>query len=460
MFLQSNLTNRRKFLQRSVLGAGSIFLSSSLLQSCTLQDHNIPPIKPPLGADAADWNELAKDAITDAISAAVPEGGEILSGVIDVLWPNSGSGPWDQVKAQVQALVDQKFDDFTYTQAKGALDSLNLLIGDYLNAIKDNGDVSDRWISVHEVFVGSRYLFTTAGYEVLLLPLYAQYTNMFLALLRDAVLHGNTWAMKPGDVQQAQTDLTSFIAEAVNYVSGWYTSSRANVVGKTKRDDVTCEPFRTVNTFDRQMTMLVLDYMDSWPYYDVSIFPNGPKKPDNTPIYLFTREIYSDPFGNILNVDNYANNPLIELPTPATQFPTYITVWGGHRIDAVQLTYPAGGGPGGVDYTVRMGDKIGGTNAFPLGGIFNVSPDAPFVRVLVTYGIPISGTMAIYTLQFIDANGTYTQQMGGQKGVGGYTGEAGYDNYALSSIYIHGINLTIQNSADCIVFGFMRWPRK
>lgn len=458
MFLQSNLTTRRKFLERSLWGFGSAFVLPSLLASCT--DHNIPPDHPPLvGVDGADWNELAKDAITDAISAAVPEGGEILSGVIDVLWPSSGSGPWDQVKAQVQALVDQKFDDYTYTQAKGALDSLNLLIVDYLNAIKDNGDVSDRWISVHEVFVGSRYLFTTTGYEVLLLPLYAQYTNMFLALLRDAVLHGNTWAMKPGDVQQAQTDLTSFIAEAVNYVSGLYTSSRSNLVGKTKRNDVTCEPFLTVNTFDRQMTMLVLDYMDSWPYYDASIYPNGPKNPDNTPIYLFTREIYSDPYGNISTVDN-PNQPPIALPTPATQFPTWITVWGGHRIDAVQLTYPAGGGPGGVDYTTRMGDQIGGTNASPLGGIFNLSPDAPFVRALVTYGIPDSGAMAIYTLQFIDANGTFTQQMGGQKGVGGYAAQVGYDNYALSSMYIHGICDSLGDSADCIIFGFMRWPRK
>ena len=44
MFSQTSTTNRRQFLERSMMGFGSAFLLPSLLASCT--DHIVPPTNP------------------------------------------------------------------------------------------------------------------------------------------------------------------------------------------------------------------------------------------------------------------------------------------------------------------------------------------------------------------------------------------------------------------------------
>lgn len=64
---------------------------------------------------------------------------------------------------------------------------------------------------------------------------------------------------------------------------------------------------------------------------------------------------------------------------------------------------------------------------------------------------------AISTLQFMFNDGTKTPQVGG-KNLGEFqSGWIGWNYMALSSIYIHGVNVTYRNSADCIVFGFRYW---
>ena len=117
MFLQTDLTTRRKFLERSALGFGSAFLLPSLLASCT--DHRIPPspdgpiLFPPLKDDDIDWNDDSKIAVTTALSF-IPGVGEILSAMVDIFWP--GTDVWSQIRGQVEALVDQKLLRMTTTE--------------------------------------------------------------------------------------------------------------------------------------------------------------------------------------------------------------------------------------------------------------------------------------------------------------------------------------------------------
>lgn len=469
MLLPAKMTNRRQFLGRSALGAGSLLFGPLLLESCT--DHLISPDpKPnptpthvPSAAFSIDPYDTAKTAIIKGLGF-VPVVGDILDPLTGIFWPDSGQDIWGQVRAQVEGAVGQKLDDSVYTNAKGKFDGLHALIQDYLIAIKDGdpGNVQTKWASAHDEFFsnGTQSLFMVPGYEVLLLPFFTQFTNLLLALLRDAAAHGIDWGFDPLFVGLAAQQIKDYTVYAHEYNMKWVIYGKTYVVKNTERDDLNAEPFKTVNRYDREMTLTVLDYMDTWPYYDIIKYPHGAHNPDTTPINLFTREIYSDPYGNM-------NEGLIELPSPATQFPTQLTVWGGadhgndYHILAVQLTYPAGGGPRGITQMPRMGVQDGGTNQPPYGGTFSLDNN-PINAVLVSYERESYVDYdVIDTLRFGFLDKTRSHQMGQQGGGGQFnSGVINYPNWALSSIYIHGSAfITINNyAADCIVFGFMRLP--
>jgi len=444
-----NVIHRRKFIERSLMGAGGLLVSSFFLESCT--DHNIPNPEDP--TITLDWNALAKSAISKGLSQ-IPEAGEFINALIDIVWPSLGASPWDEVKAQVEALIGQKLQQDDYNRVTAQLGGLRRLIVAYQSQVAVNADVKTFWIAMYEEFVAAQDDFQQLNDELLLLPLFTQYANMFLVILRDAAKYGQSWGMTSDEQQLYVKQCQNKIAEFTDYATTWYDKGRQPLQSKSV-DQWNVEPFRSTNAFDRTMTMLVLDYVDTWQYYDYTKFPLGPVDSNGTPIRLFTREIYSDPHGNIVGVGNNPVSPLV-LPSPATQLPTLLTVWAGDRIDAVQLAgYPVGSGPNGATATPRMGDTNGGS-----AHTFNLSPLNPITQVQInTYHSKTdSQEMATDTLEFIFNDGTGTGRMGK------VTGDSKlftiqYPGYALSSIYIQGTSYWDPGkSINCIVFGFVPWP--
>ncbi|WP_461117560.1 insecticidal delta-endotoxin Cry8Ea1 family protein [Spirosoma jeollabukense] len=445
MFSQTNLTTRRQFLERSAWGFGSAFLLPSLMmQSCT--DHNIPPIDPPVVGDPdIDWNELIKEAVITGLGK-IPEVGALVSLIAKIVWPNSGDTPWDKVKNQVQIVVNQSIADNNYSQATGRLQGLSTAVSNYKTQVDLKVDVKKFWIDAYNDFGIFQRDFQQPGYEILLLPLFTQYANMYLALLRDAMKFGTSWGMTDGEIQAYYTVLGNKITEFLQYTTTWYTNGR-NIQLTTTRDDHTVEPFRSINAYDRFMTMMVLDYSDTWIFYDTTQFPDG--APVN--YRLFDSEIYSDPFGNTYKY--FGDHPTVALPSQANAFPTQLTVWGSKDIGAVQLTYPAGYGPNGATTTPRMGDTQSGNP-----NTYDLSPSQPILGVSVSYDYAAERnfTMVINTLQFTFSDGSLSARLGQKPGQ--FQQYVAYDNYALSSIYIQGVNEQLGQYANCIVFGFRRFP--
>ena len=307
-------------------------------------------------------------------------------------------------------------------------------MNDYLSAVwsRDISNISATWIVTDGDFDQQLPSFQAYGYELLLLPLFAQFANLNLALLRDGVLFGSSWGRDIAYLNIIQQKLTTAIATYTTYAQQTYQQGYKNVVNNTTTNYHDCQPFAAVNNFARQMTLSVLDFMQLWPYFDVSKYPNP------QPVYL-PREIYSDPVGRC------DDSEPINLLSQPTQPISQITVWGWDRIDAVQLSYPSGGGPGGVTQTARMGDQNGGSNQSPHGGVFNVSNNP------VTIAAGLCGDILnAFTFTFKDRSSTY--KLGGNVSGGGpysfsYSGEI------LSSIHINGIS-DFYGSADCAVFGF------
>src|SRR5215210_2889880 len=138
------MIHRRKFLQSSVLGAGSVLFSSVLLESCTKygiplpggNPHPVGNTPPPLPGLTIDWNDAAKMAVVAGLKM-IPEAGEFLGPLVDILWPSTKEDVWGEIKAQVETLVNQKIAAGVYQQVTEDLQGLKNQITLYRDEVKD-----------------------------------------------------------------------------------------------------------------------------------------------------------------------------------------------------------------------------------------------------------------------------------------------------------------------------------
>ena len=459
MFSQTTLTTRRNFLERSMWGFGSAFLLPSLLTSCT--DHIIPPpdtpVTPPLVGDyEIDWNDAAKTAIAAGLGY-IPVVGGILGALVSIFWPNDPAKPvdvWAQVKERVESLVNQKISDLVYQQVTEDLQGLINVITRYQQELKaynesvteyqkdptkptpDPKDLRTQWLITVSAFVQALPHFQSKGYEVPLLGLFVQFVNMYLSVLRDGVVNGKNWGRSDADQQQDVINLQTAISDSFNYTQTTYTN-HVKELEQTPRNDKFNQPFATVNRYTREMTLVGLDYMNTWAIYDVTKYPHGAK-------VLLPRELYSDPLGQA----TFSGLINLVLPVP-TKGPSQLTVWGDYDgIHAVQATYPTGSGPGGVTTTPRMG--VGGGSAdTSYGGKFTIAPTNPIVSADTIY----NNSVFAITLKFLDGTQSHLMGRNEDPNYAYNSGWVGIKDHLISRVHING--MSEDHTADCVVYGFL-----
>jgi hypothetical protein len=457
MFLQ---TNRRSFLGQTALGAGSMLFFPGLLTSCT--DHrNLPPTgdpsNPTVGDFSIDWNDKAKTVIVASLNA-IPEVGEILSVLFELLWPSdSQEDPWDEVKDRVADLVNQKISDLVTQQVSDKLKGLNNSTKDYLKELKYGNATSilDQWITTRDSFDEALPQFQSQGYELPLLGMFTQFANMHLAILRDGVINGKAWGRSQKDQQQDLLDLKTAITNYQYYTYNWVYGIGLNVAF-AKAESIggsdACEPGATVDKYLREISLTVLDYRDMWPYYDVTLYPNGPRIPIN-------RAVYSEKFGYCVGYDllakyGYPTSSFSYPPSPdfklwPTKGPTQIIVWGGEIINGILVRYPQGSGPYGSTQTPPMGldGWTGGSTQPPRGGEFEIFPTNPVVGARFSfnkYPPNYDSNLGLSAIQFVYKDGATTPWTGTRGSSDSIEVKAPFGQF-ISSIYFTG---------HLVVFGF------
>lgn len=376
-----------------------------------------------------NWSYIAEQYIA-GILGMVPEVGSMLSAFLYILWPSPTEDVWAEVQEQTEELIDEKLDASVQQQVNADLAGLYNVITDYLNEVPtdDYAEIARRWTSAKEVFLATMPTFMMKDYQFLLVTDFVQMGNMYLSLLRDGIIGGPTWGWNEQTVQNTADELTSRIAEFSNYVQNVYNTQLATYPNSLTN----VYQWNERNAYIRTMTLTALDFVNMWPYFDISVYP------DPVTFYL-DREIYTDYCGT--NTDSGA----LHIPGPPSQPITQVSVWGWDRIDAVQVTYPSGGGPNGETVTPRMGDSSGGENTSPHGGVFDTSANAVTQVNL--------GTSAIINYMFLwFADGSESYKLGGNY-PGGEDHIFTFGNEIVSSFFINGVS-NYYKSADGIVCGF------
>ena len=125
-----------------------------------------PPIhSAPAPTDINDWSNSAMNVIASALGM-VPEVGSLLSGLVYILWPSDQNDVWDDIKGQVQQLIDQNLTQLVQNLETQTLQGLKSSIQDYQDALTTNdpSNISQNWTSAKLNFVQQLPQFQVQGY--------------------------------------------------------------------------------------------------------------------------------------------------------------------------------------------------------------------------------------------------------------------------------------------------------
>lgn len=358
-----------------------------------------------------------------------PEVGGVLSVLTALLW-NPQQNVWDEIKAEVEAMIEADLAKYNEQQVQDDLDGLKNVLNDYNTSCTD-GDLETiriDWEICKALFDEQLPHFQTPDYQLQLLLLFVQYANLYFALLRDGVENGASWGKNPQEVRTILTTLTNDITTFQAYVSRVITAGVAAKQAATGSDKHAVEPYRTTNAFLRELTFNASDVAALWPYFlPGSVAPNPP----------FMRYVYSDPYGT----SDDSENDVAAIPPAAFGQPiSGVRVWADSAgIYATQLQY--GGSVLGPVY----GYSNSASNLPPYGGSFAVSPENPVTGVLVHSGDYIEG------MQFQFKDGSYSQVFGNGNDL------TLLDNYGemVGDLYVVSSSVFYQLSAACLIAGYM-----
>ncbi|MEC2714605.1 insecticidal delta-endotoxin Cry8Ea1 family protein [Bacillus cereus] len=218
--------------------------------------------------------------------------GSILGAVIPLLFP--GPDPWEAFMAQVEELINQKITENTRNTALARLQGLSNAVAVYAESLErflENPNdtrlrsvVQTQYIALEIDFVNAMPLFAISGQEVPLLAVYAQAAGLHLMLLRDATLHGEAIGLTQSEITGYYNRQVEYTAQYTDYCVKWYRTGLNRLIGTN------AEQWIKYNRFRREMTIMVLDTIYLYPFYDPHLYPLET-------IGKLTRKIYTDPLG-------------------------------------------------------------------------------------------------------------------------------------------------------------------
>ncbi|MFJ9888106.1 insecticidal delta-endotoxin Cry8Ea1 family protein [Streptomyces sp. NPDC091287] len=185
--------------------------------------------------------EMSKEAIVTVISmipAAGPLLGLIASGVLKLFWPTSSQRDvWAEIRAQVEALIDEKLGELWADIVTSDLAWCKAKVDTYVREAKRaaSGNQNDiqaalnAYITANTDLVGMFERFTKPAHGWKTLHVFAQYANLHVLLLRDAIANADRIALGEERLEEAKNLLTKVAKPATptmfgHWVGGTYTA--------------------------------------------------------------------------------------------------------------------------------------------------------------------------------------------------------------------------------------------
>ena len=396
-------------------------------------------------------NSAIRSVVLSALGQ-VPFYGWLISPLVGLFWPTGKKALWDQIiadaRAQLQQILNQDFDKYTLDKAVATIDGMRNSLQQFVDGTQSKPPLSPNlmqsyYTAATNTMQTSLPQLQLAGFETLLLPLYAQAINMAIALYRNGASPANAALMgfSPADTQLQATELSKLANSAIAYVSAQvpagytkvYNNAVAHPPSGPSRDSG--RYWNPCNQYNRYMALSVSDYAFMWKYLMDPDF-TGSMPPNN-------REIYSDAIGSLYSyppgtqksptgpLQSASNKPLI----------SGMRLFGNNRtVDGVQQAYAGAWGP-------RMGLKEG-SDSPPNGWNGNIDPKNPIASAGAWR--PDYGWVLSIQMKFLD--GTLSGKGGTNDGEAWWA----FDQELVSQVYVetYAQGPNSKPAANAVIFGF------
>nr|WAU17184.1 Cry9Bb-like protein [Bacillus thuringiensis] len=221
----------------------------------------------------------------------------LISSLLGLLWPSNDNDVWEAFMAQIEELIEQRIADQVVRNALDNLTGLRDYYNQYLLALEEWQErpnavrstlVFNRFETLHSHFVTSMPSFGSGPgserYAVQLLTVYAQAANLHLLLLRDADIYGARWGLRESQIDLYFNELQNRTRDYTNHCVTAYNNGLEEIRGTSPASWLRYHQFR------RETTLIALDLVAIFPYYNVREYPIGVNP-------QLTRDVYTDPIG-------------------------------------------------------------------------------------------------------------------------------------------------------------------
>lgn len=315
------------------------------------------------GADDVFSPDDFKTLVTGLIRV-IPEAGGLLSTFVSMLWPS------DDPLKNVKVLIDQAMSQQVINNARAALgvvsppegpsgiagDLSTFLVQEAALTDTDPGLVGSDFDTTKKLFTDRRGSFAppegtvTASDRFKLLPLFAQYQNLYLALLREGILNGPQWGYSPTAIELLRTEMGQALSSGHAYVNKVHEDRLTADKGSATSAETI---FARTSIDERAFQLGVGDFQAQWKFFDPVAYPAG------DPNFRLTRMIYSERIGSARHAFAKPGN----VPYPLT----FITAFSKQivnsyvvSINAVKADHAPVTGvlTGDTESTTKTGDRI------------------------------------------------------------------------------------------------------
>ncbi|MDB1689842.1 insecticidal delta-endotoxin Cry8Ea1 family protein [Enterococcus casseliflavus] len=264
-------------------------------QVATQKDNNVVYNNVFTKKNSKNASSIILDIVTEigwAVANKLP-GGSILTGAADLFLSlfSSNENVWEEFIKHVEGLINRKLSEFVKASALSELDGIGRVYQSYVrayeiwyqNKTEQNATNLRTQFIATETYIRGRIqpAFNVRNFEVNLLTLYTQASNIHLSILSDVVELGNLWGFSSATINQYYESLENKINEYTNHCYKTYQDGLESMLGTRFVD------WCNYNKYRREMTMAVLDISATFTNYDSRLYPVKTKT-------QLTRETHSD----------------------------------------------------------------------------------------------------------------------------------------------------------------------
>lgn len=134
-------------------------------------------------------------ALLGVLLNEIPGVGSICAALLELLWPWGHDDVWDQIRARVEAMINEKIEAAVFSLLKQKLDGIAATLKLYVSATStgDTQTMMMQFIATNTAMIEAAEEFRNPDLQWKVAPLFAIFSQIHMALLRDVVLHGKNW---------------------------------------------------------------------------------------------------------------------------------------------------------------------------------------------------------------------------------------------------------------------------